>query len=144
MKIEAYFRGIKKANDAAAKLKSKGFNNAVVDINDHYEDFNRGIQSRLPGSENAPTLSPMVLNSGPYTDDPTKRAINAANPMVSGMGGFEEITDVNYKLTMEVDKVSEERVKEILKEMGGNLKDPNLDLPHRLEDIHLDTKDLDF
>lgn len=144
MKVEAYFRGIKSANDAAAKLKSKGFNNAVVDINDHYEDFNSGVKPILPGNENAPNLSRMVLNSGPYIEDPSKNPLNAASPMVSGMGGFEEITDVNYKLTMEVDENSEEQVEKMLKEMGGTLKSPNLDLPHRLEDIHLNTRDLDL
>lgn len=144
MKIAAYFSGIKNANDAAARLKSKGFNNAVVDINDHYQEFNRGTLARVPGSENAPTLSTMILNTDPYTEDPSKRAINAASPMVSGMGNFEEITDVNYKLSLEVNDENKENVIRMIKEMGGTLKDPNLDLPHRLKDMNPTLGDLEL
>lgn len=144
MKIEAYFGGIKAANEAAAKLKSQGFNNAIVDINDHYEDFNSGVRPILPGNENAPTLSRMVLNTGPYSEDPTKGPLNAASPMVSGMGGFEEITDINYRLTMNAPENEVEKAKDTIKELGGTLKDPNLDLPHRLEDINPVSGDLDF
>ncbi|MBV7274868.1 hypothetical protein JMF89_10405 [Clostridiaceae bacterium UIB06] len=144
MQIEAYFEGIKNANEAAAKLKSEGFSNAIVDINDHYEDFNSGTRPVLPGNENAPTLSQLILNTGPYTEDPTKRPLNAASPMVSGMGGFEEITDINYKLTMNVAESNADRAKALIKDLGGNLKDPNLDLPHRLEDINPTLGDLDL
>lgn len=144
MKIEAYFRGIKNANGAAANLKKQGFKNAIVDINDHYEEFNSVVRPILPGTENAPTLSRMILNSGPYIEDPSKGPLNAASPMVSGMGSFEEITDVNYKLTMNVDEDKAEEAKRIINELGGDLKDPNLDLPHRLKDINPTLGDLDI
>lgn len=135
MKIEAYFTGIKNANEAVNKLKNAGFNNSVVDINDHYVEYNTGSMTVLPGTENAPNLSSLVLNSGPYLEDPSKKPLNAANPMVSGMGGFEEITDVNYRVVVNLDDADIDKAKDIINNMGGDLKDPNLDLPHRLEDL---------
>lgn len=144
MKIEGYFSGIKNANEAVEKLKSAGFNNSIRDINDHYVEFNNGIQARLPGTEDAPNLSSLVLNSGEHIEDPSKRPLDAASPMVSGMGGFEEIMDVNYKVVVNIDSEDVEKAKQIIKSMGGDLRDPNLDLPHRLKDINPTMDDLDF
>lgn len=145
MKIEAYFTGIKNANVAVERLKDAGFKNSIADINDHYVEFNTGLSPVLPGNENSPTLSSLVLNSGPYIEDPSKRPLNASSPMVSGMGGFEEITDVNYRVIVNLDEADKDRAKEIINEMGGDLKDPNLDLPHRLEDLtNIDDTDLDL
>ncbi|KZL91107.1 hypothetical protein [Clostridium magnum] len=143
MKIEAYFTGIKKANEAVNQLKNAGFNNSVADINDHYVEYNIGVNPVLPGNENAPNLSSLVLNSGPYAEDPTKRPLNAANPMVSGMGGFDEITDVNYKVIVNLNEADIDKAKQIINKIGGDFKDPNLDLPHRLEDLpNIDDTDL--
>jgi hypothetical protein len=145
MKIEAYFSGIKNANEAVERLKNAGFNNSIADINDHYVEFNTGLSPVLPGTENSPNLSSLVLNSGPYIEDPSKSPLNAANPMVSGMGGFEEITDANYRVIVNLDEADEDSAKEIINGMGGDLKDPNLDLPHRLEDLpNIDDTDLDL
>ena len=145
MKIEAYFSGIKNANEAVEKLKGAGFNNSVSDINDHYLEYNTGLSAVLPGDENTPNLSSLVLNSGPSIEDPSKRPLNAASPMVSGMGSFEEIEDVNYRVIVNLDENDENKAREIIKQMGGDFKDPNLDLPHRLEDLHnIDNGDLDL
>lgn len=143
MKIEAYFTGIKKANEAVQRLKTEGFNNSIADINDHYVEYNTGVNPVLPGNENAPNLSSLVLNSGPYAEDPSKRPLNAASPMVSGMGGFDEITDVNYKVIVNLNEADIDKAKQIINEIGGDFKDPNLDLPHRLEDLpNIDDTDL--
>lgn len=145
MKIEAYFTGIKKANEAVNQLKTAGFNNSVADINDHYVEYNTGLNPVLPGNENSPNLSSLVLNSGPYAEDPSKRPLNAASPMVSGMGGFDELTDVNYKVTVNLDEDDAEKAKQIISNIGGNLNSPNLDLPHRLEDLpNIDDIDLNL
>ncbi|MCT8975572.1 hypothetical protein N4T77_03060 [Clostridium sp. CX1] len=145
MKIEAFFSGIKNANKAVEQLKSAGFKNTVADINDHYVEFNNGVQPRFPGTENAPNLSAMVLSSGEHIEDPSKRPLDAASPMVSGMGGFEEIIDVNYKVIVNLEETELEKAKGIIKEMGGDFKVPNLDLPHRLKDLtHIDDIDLDL
>jgi hypothetical protein len=143
MKIEAYFTGIKNANEAVNQLKNAGFNNSVADINDHYVEYNTGSMTALPGTEHAPNLSSLVLNSGPYIEDPSKKTLNAANPMVSGMGGFEEITDSNYRVIVNLDEADADKAKQIINSMGGDLKTPNLDLPHRLEDLpHIDDTNL--
>lgn len=143
MKIEAYFKGIKNANEAVSQLKNAGFNNSVADINDHYVEYNTGLNPVLPGNKNSPNLSSLVLNSGTYAEDPSKRPLNAASPMVSGMGGFEEITDVNYKVIVNLNEADIDKAKQIINEMGGDFKDPNLDLPHRLEDLpNIDDTDL--
>lgn len=145
MKLESYFSGIKRANEAVEKLKSEGFNNSVVDINDHYVEFNNGTRTILPGTEPAPNLSSMVLSSGPRIEDPSKKPLDAASPMVSGMGNFEEITDTNYRLIVNVEENDEVKAKQIIKGLGGDFKDPNLDLPHRLVDLtHIDDMDLDL
>ncbi len=136
MKIEAYFTGIKNANNAVGKLKSEGFKNSVVDLNDHYVEYNN-TEARTPNG--SPNLSSLVMNSGELPEDISKRPLTAASPMVSGMGNFEEITDINYKVTINLDSKDEDNAKRIIKDMGGNLKDPNLDLPHRLENINITT-----
>ncbi|MBC2581340.1 hypothetical protein [Clostridium sp. DJ247] len=136
MKIEAFFSGIKNANEAVSKLKGEGFKNAVADINDHFVDFtNNDAESKFPGSEHVTNQSFLVLNSGQRADDPSQRPLDAASPMVSGMGKFEEIADVNYKVIVNVEANEEDRAKQILKELGGDLENPNLNLPNSLEDI---------
>lgn len=136
MKIEAYFSGIKNANSAVEKLRSEGFNKSIVDLNDHYVEYNDRNDPPKAINE-AETLSSLVLNSGGLSDDASKRPLAAASPMVSGMGGFEEITDVNYRVVVNLDEKDAGKAKDIIKNAGGDLNNPNLDLPHRLEDIHL-------
>ena len=62
----------------------------------------------------------------------------AASPMVSGMGGFEEIADVNYKVIVNTEDNNVEKAKQIIKKMGGDLNDPNFKMPEGLENISLD------
>ncbi|AKN32037.1 hypothetical protein Ccar_14655 [Clostridium carboxidivorans P7] len=135
MKIEAFFSGIKNANSAVEKLKAEGFNKSVVDLNDHYVEYNDRNDPPKAINE-AGTLSSLVLNSGGLSDDVSKRPLAAASPMVSGMGGFEEITDVNYRVIVNLEDKDADKAKDIIKNAGGDLNNPNLDLPHRLEDIH--------
>lgn len=131
MKIQGYFRGIKSAHEAAERLRSAGFGNVIVDINDHYE-ANNNIQTNVPGTENTPNLSSLVMHSGDIDDDAAS-PLAAANPMVSGMGGFEEITDINYRIIVDAGTNKEQRVKDIINECGGELISPNLDLPERIK-----------
>lgn len=135
MKIEAYFSGIKNANSAVEKLKTEGFNNSVVDLNDHYVEYNSPTAKTAINETS--NLSSIIMNSGELSEDVTKRPLVAASPMVSGMGSFKEITDINYKVIINLDEKDADKAKDIIKNVGGDFKDPNLDLPHRLEDIHL-------
>ncbi|WP_163192388.1 hypothetical protein [Clostridium thermarum] len=48
--------------------------------------------------------------------------------MVSGMGGFEKVAGVNYRVTVEVDKENEEEARQILRDASGDLKIPHKQL----------------
>jgi len=55
--------------------------------------------------------------------------------MASGMGGFEEIADVNYKVVVSANEKDKEKVNSIIKNLGGELENPNFKLPEGLENI---------
>lgn len=146
MKIDGFFSGIKNANEAVEKLKASGFKNSYVDINDHYM-ANNNAETNFAGNENAPSLSDLVLRSGDPSELSDKAPLIAASPMVSGMGKFEEVMDVNYKVTANVNENEAKTAGEIIKDLGGTLESPNLDLPNRIKDLNLrniDTRDLNM
>lgn len=137
MKIESFFSGIKAANEAVEALKKVGIN-AVVDINDHYTgNNNSGIN--MPGTHSSTnSLASYVLSSDTSLSDPSLGPLAAASPMVSGMGGFEEIADVNYKVIVDLKGKDDEKAKQIIKKIGGDLNDPNFKMPESLKDVSLD------
>lgn len=146
MKIEAFFSTYKNANEAAQKLRSEGFNNASADLNEHY-DINNNRAENFAGSSTAPSLSDLVLYSGEPTDVTDKSPLAAASPMVSGMGGFEEITDINYRVSVDVSNDTSEKAKDILLAYGGDMNSPNLNLPERIQDLsikNIDRSDLNI
>lgn len=146
MKIEGFFSGIKNANEAVEKLKNSGFKNSYADINEHYM-ANNNVETNIPGTENTPNLSDLVLRSGDANEVSDKSPLIAASPMVSGYGDFEEIMDVNYKVVAEVDENSVQKVSQIMKDLGGSLESPNQNLPDRIKDMNLrniDTRDLNM
>lgn len=136
MKIEGFFSGIKRANEVARELRRAGFGTAYVDINDHYI-FNRNVQTNNAGTTSSPSLASLVLNSGNYEKYEGMSFMAAASPMVSGMGGFEEIADVNCKVVVEVNEETEKTAKGIIENMGGTIENPNLEVPRGLENIEL-------
>jgi hypothetical protein len=137
MKIECFFSGIKNANEAVQKLKNSGFNNAVVDLNDHY-NISTNREQRATDSRHNPSLSSLIFTSGAGIDtDGESSPLAAASPMVSGMGSFEEITDINYKVILNVEEANIENAKQILKDCGGDLNSPNLDLHKHIKDVTL-------
>lgn len=131
MKIEAFFSGIKAANEAVAKLKQSGYDKAFVDIIDNY--FHAEI-------ENSTSLSGLVMESGTNDIDKTLAPLAAANPSVSGMGKMEEITDINYKVVVETNKENEGNLKQIIKDMGGEFNSPNINQRKVLS--HTDPEDI--
>ena len=131
MKIEGFFSGIKNANETVEKLKKAGFQKSFSDLNDHYT-MQSNQSANIPGTSSAPSLSGLILSSGELTDNPREGPLAAASPMVSGMGGFEEIADINYKVIVEVDEENQEKVKQIINEMGGNIANPNFKLPNEI------------
>lgn len=138
MKIEGYFTGIKAANETVEALKKVGIINAVADLNDHYiGNDNSGINN--PGTDSSTnSLASLVLRSDEPLSDPRLGPLVAASPMVSGMGGFQEIADVNYKVIVDTENKDAERAKQIMKKMGGDLNDPNFKMPQGLENISVD------
>lgn len=125
MKVIGYFGQIKDANRAKDKLKGSGFNNVVVDLNDHYIG-NKNVERDVIGTEGALILSDLVLDSGSASPDIGHGTLRAASPVVSGYGRIEEITDINYTVTLECDEGDVETAKNIMSEMGGYLDNPNV------------------
>ncbi|WP_234122481.1 hypothetical protein [Clostridium hydrogenum] len=143
MKIQAFFSGIKNSNKVVSKLKSEGID-AYTDINDHY-DINAENRSMTKNFLTSPSNSNLVLNSAsPSTGRDDRSPLSAASPMVSGMGGFEEIADVNYKVIVNVDPSNKKKAEEIIKELGGEIKNPNFNVPKHVKGIDLSKADPDF
>lgn len=136
MRIEAYFKSIKRANDTIAKLNTSGFNTAYSDIKDNIST-NFNAATNLAGTESSGSNSGLVLKSQGHvsTDDPSKSPLEAANPMVSGMGVFEEMTDFNCRVVVEVSSSNIEKAKDILRNMGGKLDNPDVNVPQHLKGI---------
>lgn len=128
MQIEGYFGKIKTANETVEKLKALGFKEAFVDMNDHYNE-NRNVQTNLPGTEASISLSGLVLRSNDHGTSSDKAPLNAASPMVSGYGAFDETADINCKVVVESGEGDAARVKQVIRDMGGDLESPNIKRP---------------
>ncbi|AVX21223.1 hypothetical protein SAMN02745885_01497 [Carboxydocella sporoproducens DSM 16521] len=136
MQIEAYFGNLKRASETVARLKAAGFNKVYMDINDHYnEDLN--VDTNLAGAEGAPSLAGLTLRSAAHAVDMSKSPLAAASPMASGYGRFEEIADVNCKVIVEVEEGKAEEARQLLRQEGGELKDPNIARPRIIDDADL-------
>lgn len=132
MKIECFFQGFKNANGAVEELKSVGFSNAYSDINDHLTETN--ASEDVPGTRSAPRLSSLVLGEGSADAGP----LLAASPMVSGMGGFEEIADINCRVVVETSDNDAHKALDILRKFGGEFNSPNFEIPRGLESLSED------
>lgn len=125
MIIRGYFSEMRSANDAVKKLQSMGINGAALDMNDHYMG-NKDVRRNLPGTSDAPSLSDLVLFSGASGSDGGANPLAASNPSVSGMGPFEEITNIACTVKVNVDENNLDTVKEVIRSMGGELDNPNV------------------
>lgn len=130
MKIEGYFSNLKDAKATVAKLEEAGLTNSSVDMNEDAGYNNNGHMDRA-GSEDALNLSSLVLASGNAVGggDAGASPLLAASPMVSGMGGFEEVMDINCKVTVEAEGNEANTAKEIISSMGGTVENPNIETP---------------
>lgn len=138
MKIEGYFSGIKAANEAVGALKKVGIKDAVADLNDHYTGVDNPGRNTPTTASSSNSLSSYVLRSDDTSGNQNLGPLAAASPMVSGMGGVEEIADVNYKVIVNAEGTNQEKAKQIISKMGGDLKDPNFKMPRGLENVALD------
>lgn len=136
MKLEGFFRTIHRANETVKTLKTAGYENAFVDMREpHFANPNTDIN--YPGTENTPGLSSLVLKSGDPAVEENKAPLTAANPMVSGIGNFEEITDYNCKVVVETESNRIDNAKRIITDMGGKLEDPDIITPERLDKLNI-------
>lgn len=92
MKIEGYFHGIKTANEAADSLRSNGFNNAFVDINDNRNDAYWQLGNGL---------------------------LSSVSFMSSGMGGFQQVPTISYRVVVETRAENVEYAKNLINSLGG-------------------------
>lgn len=136
MKIEGYFSNIKEANETAAKLKNEGFKGAFVDINEHIN--NAYSQRGLVGTEGISSLSQAVLGENSNRGEGVNNPMAAASPMVSGMGNFEEIANIDCKVVVEAGGGDAENAKSIITTMGGTTENPNQKIPEGLDNINED------
>ncbi|SHE40723.1 hypothetical protein SAMN02745784_00556 [Tissierella praeacuta DSM 18095] len=125
MTEKAYFGEISAANNAIRELEKAGFSGAFVDINDHYIG-NRNVKTNNPGTSTAPNLSQLILNSGSDSLDNGNSPLAAGNPMVSGMSSFEEIANINYVVSVNISGKDSQKARDILKDNGGYLGNPNI------------------
>lgn len=138
LKIEGYFKTLKRANDTVNKLKEAGYN-AHVDGNDHLVSSD-GAGTNLAGNTNGYSLSGLVLNSGePVYEDVSTAPLLASSPMVNGMGGFSEIADINCKVVVESYKDKDEKeIKDIITSMEGELQNSNINVRKSVKDMDMD------
>lgn len=141
MKIQGYFGTFKNAHETVEQLRAQGLK-AFVDLNDHYQ-LDATPRPKEVSFLSTSSQSDLVLRSGNPSGSTGQAPLKAADPMVSGMGGFEEIADVNYKIVVEAGEDSKTQVFQAIKNAGGDLDSPNLDLPERLEDMTLKNVDPD-
>lgn len=139
MKFEAFFSGIKNANEVVNKLRSEGIN-AYADINDHYE-VNTDARTKYATFLSASSNSDLVLNSGTPSENTDRSPMLTASPMVSGMGGFEEIADVNYKVIVDTDSNNKNKAEDIIKFLGGSMESPNVEIPNHIKNVDLSKVD---
>ncbi|SNT09286.1 hypothetical protein SAMN05446037_103912 [Anaerovirgula multivorans] len=119
MKTEGYFDSLKEANEAITALKNAGFKNTSLDLMDETIK-EKNVITNLPGTEMNTSLSDLVLESGNRGIDIGKAPLSAADPMVSGMAGFEEIADLSHKIVVEADSKDIKEAKSIISKMGGS------------------------
>jgi hypothetical protein len=91
MRIEIYYKGIKNANEAVKKLKSEGFNNTTVDLNDNYID-------PLSSDSDFGINFSNVINSSGVSYTSSGRTLPSTSPMISGFGTFRDIENTSYKV----------------------------------------------
>lgn len=139
MLIRGYFGEVSEANNAIEKLNEKGFNNVFLDANDYH---NIDLDTHTDNIGSATSLSSLSLDSSGGGTDEGSSPLRAASPMVSGMGTFNEITDINYTVNVEIDNADLQEVKRIIEDTGGTLNDPYIDDIDAMEDADIDYEEI--
>jgi translation elongation factor EF-Ts len=115
MRIEIYYKGIKKANEAVKKLKSEGFSHTAVDLNDNYID-------PLSSNSDFGINFSNVINSSGVSYTSSGRTLPSTSPMISGFGSFRDLENTSYKVIVNSNSLDNEKLKETIKKTGGKIK----------------------
>lgn len=135
MMIRGYFGEVSQANNAIEKLNKEGYNNVFLDANDYH---NTNLDRQTDNIASVTSLSNLSLDPLTSGNSEGTSPLGAANPMVSGMGEFNEIRDINYTVNVEIDNRDLEEVKKIIEDTGGSLDDPYIDDMEVIEDADID------
>ncbi|MBB6216968.1 hypothetical protein HNQ80_003073 [Anaerosolibacter carboniphilus] len=118
--ITGYFKSIYGAQKAYNDLKKQGFKNARMDIIDRFpKNADKRIDNVIGSREGS--LSSLILKPGEGEISMELRSLYAADPNVSGMGGFSEVADANILVSTTVEDGDEERCKRIIQENDGEV-----------------------
>ena len=117
MRIEIYYSGIKNANNAVKKLKDSGFPNSIVDLNDSYID----LYNTDSNPESGINFS-NIINSGGFTRSSSQKVLASGSPMSGGYGNSRELENTNYKVVINSNFFDSQKLKEIVRETDGQIK----------------------
>ncbi|QUH25745.1 hypothetical protein [Serpentinicella alkaliphila] len=117
--LAGYFNNINKAEKAIAELKKHGIT-AYLDLNDKNMQYTNGFTNLAGTSINA-SLSGLVLNSGNSIGDIEKAPLYAADPSVSGMGGFDEIISIKHKIIVDTNEGNWPLAMKIIEKIAGSV-----------------------
>ncbi len=117
--ILSYFKSMDDAKTAKEVLLQKGFDTVQIDTIDLIPDVDNA-QLNSPISGSSTSQAGLSLYQGENILSPDAKILQAASPMVSGYGNFEEVADTNVILTVVTES---ERVREavnIIEKHGGD------------------------
>jgi hypothetical protein len=127
MKLEGKFMTLERANQAMAKLKSEGFTNSHIQIDDN----NRNIKRNLASSKSSIGLSNLVIDPS----DMRRSPLTSISPIINVTAGFSEFNDNNYKIIVETDTGSVQRAKDLIMSLGGKIESEALSIGRNKEDV---------
>ena len=118
-KLSAKFDKMADASGAVKALRQLGITKAWLDASDGYSsEF--AAEPTVPGTDNAPSLSGLVLRSGGYAARVDKGPLLAADPMVSGMESREDrAKNHSTRLISLIPDDQLDAAKKIIRDMGG-------------------------
>jgi len=118
--ITGYFQSVYKAQKTYSQLKKLGVHKVNMDIVDRFSKNDNKISNGVFSSEDG-SLSNLILRPGGGEISMELRPLYAADPTVSGMGRFSEVTDANIIITAMVDDSEEKNVIEIITQNEGQM-----------------------
>jgi len=117
--LDAYFNNLKTANETIGKLKAMGVKASLDLKDDKMENYN--ARQNIPGTATATSLSDLVLKSGATAAESDQSPMKAADPMVSGIAGFEETISLDYKIAIAHNPTDKSKIAKIVEEAGGTI-----------------------